>query len=193
MVVNKMLATYATAQVTAGLDVGQDNIYDVVASSIAGITETFSGVNNYVAGNFVNAGLTPTTGHITFGPFAAGVGMELTGSAYTDQLGVLVLPTATDSAVVTLPFAAHAITGFQDTLASLWVDGPDVKTNVFIVIAPGVPTGGTFRLSVFNDAGTLLGTTSALAYNASTTAIDTAIEAISGVGSSNVTVSGAVS
>lgn len=193
MVVNKMLATYATAQVTAGLDVGQDNIYDVVASSIAGITETFSGVNNYVAGNFVDAGLTPTTGHITFGPFAAGVGMELTGSAYTDQLGVLVLPTATDSAVVTLPFAAHAITDFQDTLASLWVDGPDVKTNVFIVIAPGVPTGGTFTLSVFDDAGTLLGTTSALAYNASTTAIDTAIEAIPGVGSSNVTVSGALS
>lgn len=193
MVVGKLLATYATAQITAGLDSGQDNVYDVVSSSIAGITETFSGVNNYVGGNFVDAGLTPTTGHITFGPIADGTGVELSGSAYTDQLGALVLPTATDSAVLTIPYPLHAITGFQDVMPSLWVDGPDVKTNVFIVIAPGAPTGGTFTLSVFNDAGTLLGTTSALAYNASTTAIDTAIEAVPGVGSSNVTVSGALS
>jgi len=193
LLVSKMIATFSTAQLTAGLDAGQDNVYDVVASSVAGITETFSGINNYVGGNFVDTSLTPTTGHITFGPIAAGNGLELTGSAFTNQLGGLYLPTALDSAVITIPYPLHAITGMQDVMPVLWIDGPDIKTNVFIVIAPGVPTGGTFTISMFNEAGTLLGTTSALAYNATTTVIDTAVEAIPGIGASNVTVAGALS
>ena len=70
------------------------------------------------------------------------------------------------------------------------MDMPDVKCNIYILIAPGSPTGGTYTLSVYDTDDVLLGTTSALAYNASTTAIDTALEAISGVGSGNITVSG---
>ena len=41
LVVKKMLNSFATAQSTSGLDAGQDNIYDVVASSVVGLTNPF--------------------------------------------------------------------------------------------------------------------------------------------------------
>lgn len=192
LVVKKMLNSFATAQSTSGLDAGQDNIYDVVASSVVGLTESFTGINNYVGGNFIDPGTLSGvgTGHLTIGPIAAGDSLELTGAAYTNQLGSLFLPYVGDSAVITFPFPIHAITSFQDVLPLLWMDMPDVKCNIYILIAPGSPTGGTYTLSVYDTDDVLLGTTSALAYNASTTAIDTALEAISGIGSGNITVSG---
>jgi hypothetical protein len=66
-----------------------------------------------------------------------------------------------------------------------------VIANVALVGNPGGTTGGTFTISVFDSAGVLLGTTAALAFNASTTTVDTAVEGIAGVGT-GVSVSGSL-
>jgi hypothetical protein len=180
LIAKKLFATFATAQSVTGLDACQGGHYDMVTSGIAGITETFSGVNDWVGGNYTDPSLTPTTGHVTFGPFGAGTGLELTGAAYTDASGAFLLPEAGDTAVVTMPFAMHGITGFQSVAPYLYVDAPGAAANVGIAIAPGVPTGGTFTITVANAAGTVLGTTTALAYNASATTVQTAVRAIMG-------------
>jgi hypothetical protein len=187
----KVFGTFQTAQGASGLDACQGGIYDMVSSSIAGITETFSGVNDWVGGNYTGPSLTPTTGHVTFGPFGQGVGLEVTGAAFTDALGGVLLPTSGDTAVITMPFAMHGITGFQNVAPYLFVDMPGVIANVALVGNPGGTTGGTFTISVFDSAGVLLGTTAALAFNASTTTVDTAVEGIAGVGA-GVSVSGSL-
>jgi hypothetical protein len=187
----KVFGTFATAQGASGLDACQGGIYDMVSSTIAGITETFSGVNDWVGGNYTDPSLTPTTGHVTFGPFAEGAGLALTGSAFTDALGGVLLPANGDTAVATMPFAMHGITGFQNVAPYLFVDIPGAIANVALVGNPGGTTGGTFTISVFDSAGVLLGTTAALAFNASTTTVDTAVEGIPGVGT-GVSVSGSL-
>jgi hypothetical protein len=187
----KVFGTFQTAQSASGLDACQGGIYDMVSSSIAGITETFSGVNDWVGGNYTDPSLTPTTGHVTFGPFGEGAGLTLTGAAFTDALGGVLLPANGDTAVVTMPFAMHGITGFQNVAPRLFVDAPGVIANVAVVGNPGGTTGGTFTISVFDSANVLLGTTAALAFNASTTTVDTAVEGIAGVGT-GVSVSGSL-
>jgi hypothetical protein len=187
----KVFGTFQTAQGASGLDACQGGIYDMVSSSIAGITETFSGVNDWVGGNYTDPSLTPTTGHVTFGPFGEGLGLEVTGAAFTDALGGVLLPESGDTAVVTIPFAMHGITGFQSVAPRLFVDAPGAIANVAVVGNPGGTTGGTFTISVFDSAGVLLGTTAALAFNASTTTVDTAVEGIAGVGT-GVSVSGSL-
>ena len=187
----KVFGTFATAQSTAGLDACQGGVYDMVSSTIAGITETFSGVNDWVGGNYTDPSLTPTTGHVTFGPFGAGIGLDLTGAAFTDALGGVLLPGNGDTFTATIPFAMHGITGFQSVAPYLYVDAPGVIANVALVGNPGGVTGGTFTISVFDSAGVLLGTTAALAFNASTTTVDTAVEGIPGVGA-GVSVSGSL-
>jgi hypothetical protein len=187
----KVFGTFQTAQGASGLDACQGGIYDMVSSSIAGITETFSGVNDWVGGNYTDPSLTPTTGHVTFGPFGQGVGLEVTGAAFTDALGGVLLPESGDTATVTIPFAMHGITGFQSVAPRLFVDAPGAIANVAVVGNPGGTTGGTFTISVFDSAGVLLGTTAALAFNASTTTVDTAVEGIAGVGT-GVSVSGSL-
>jgi hypothetical protein len=188
LIARKLFATFATAQLAAGLDACQGGQYDMVSSTIAGITETFSGVNDWVGGNYTDPSLTPTTGHVTFGPFGAGASLELTGAAYTDALGAFLLPEAGDTAVITMPFAMHGITGFQSVAPYLYVDAPGAAANVNIAQAPGVPTGGTFTLTIANAAGTVLGTTSALAFNAAAATALAAVIAV--VGTGNATVSG---
>jgi hypothetical protein len=187
----KVFGTFQTAQSTSGLDACQGGIYDMVSSSIAGITETFSGVNDWVGGNYTDPSLTPTTGHVTFGPFAEGAGLALTGAAFTDALGGVLLPANGDTVVATMPFAMHGITGFQNVAPYLFVDMPGVIANVALVGNPGGTTGGTFTISVFDSAGVLLGTTAALAFNASTSTVDAAVEGIAGVGA-GVSVSGSL-
>ena len=191
LIARKVFATFQTTQISAGLDACQGGIYDMVSSDIVGINETFSGVNDFVGGNYTTPSLTPTTGHVTFGPFGEGLGLALTGSAFTDALGAVLLPTSGDTAVITMPFAMHGITGFQNVVPRLFVDAPGVIANVAVVGNPGGATGGTFTISVFTSAGVLLGTTAALAFNATTATVDTAIEGIAGVGA-GVTVSGSL-
>lgn len=188
LIAKKVFGTFATAQFTSGLDACQGGQYDMVTSTIAGITETFSGVNDWVGGNYTDPSLTPTTGHVTFGPFADGAGLTLTGAGYTDALGAFLLPTAGDTAVITMPFAMHGITSFQNVEPYLYIDSPGAAANVNIAQAPGVPTGGTFTLTISTAAGTLLGTTSAIAFNASSATTQTAVQAV--VGAGNATVSG---
>jgi hypothetical protein len=187
----KVFGTFQTTQSASGLDACQGGIYDMVSSSIAGITETFSGVNDWVGGNYTDLGLTPTTGHVTFGPFAEGAGLALTGAAFTDALGGVLLPANGDTVVATMPFAMHGITSFQNVAPYLFVDMPGAIANVALVGNPGGTTGGTFTISVFDSAGVLLGTTAALAFNASTSTVDTAVEGIAGVGA-GVSVSGSL-
>jgi hypothetical protein len=189
----KVFGTFAagSAQSTSGLDACQGGIYDMVSSSIVGITETFSGVNDFVGGNYCDPSLTPTTGHVTFGPFAEGAGLALTGAAFTDALGGVLLPTSGDTAVITMPFAMHGITGFQNVEPRLFVDLPGAVANVAIVGNPGGTTGGTFTITIANSTNSIIGTTNALPWNASTTTVDTSLEAVAGVGA-NVGVSGSL-
>jgi hypothetical protein len=187
----KVFGTFATGQSASGLDACQGGIYDMVSSSIAGITETFSGVNDWVGGNYTDPSLTPTTGHVTFGPFGQGLGLEVTGAAFTDALGGVLLPESGDTAVVTIPFAMHGITGFQSVNPYLFVDAPGAIANVAVVGNPGGTTGGTFTITVADETNTVLGTTTALAFNASTSTVDAAVEAIAGVGT-GVSVSGSL-
>jgi hypothetical protein len=188
LIAKKVFGTFATAQSTSGLDACQGGQYDMVSSGIAGITETFSGVNDWVGGNYTDPSLTPTTGHVTFGPFGAGTGLELTGAAYTDALGAFLLPEAGDTAVITMPFAMHGITSFQNVEPYLYIDSPGAAAAVNLTAAPGVPTGGTFTLTFTTAAGTLLGTTAAIAYNASAATAQAAVQAV--VGTGNATVAG---
>lgn len=189
--IKKVFATFATAQLTNGLDACTGGQYDLVTSGIAGITETFAGVGDFVGGNYTEASLTPTTGHVTFGPFGSGQGLTLTGAAFTNALGGFLLQNSGDTAEITMTFAMHGITSFQNVEPYLFADIPGAIANVGIVGAPSAPTGGTFTISVFDSSNTLLGTTSALAFNASTTTVDSAIEAIAGVGT-GVGVSGSL-
>lgn len=57
------------------------------------------------------------------------------------------------------------------------VELQDAVAPVHYAISEGI-TGGTFTISVYDFTGTLLGTTPALAFNASTTTMQTAIRAI---------------
>ena len=186
LIAKKLFATHGSAPPASGLDACQGGQYDMVTSTIASITETFNGVNDFVGGNYTDPSLTPTTGHITFGPFAEGLGLELTGSAYTDALGAFALPVIADTAVVTIPFAMHGITGFQNVAPYIYVDAPGAASNVNVVQNAGGISGGTFTISVYDSVGTLLGTTAALAWNATTTVVDTAVEGIAGVGAGAV-------
>ena len=191
LIARKVFATFQTTQASAGLDACQGGIYDMVSSDIVGINETFSGVNDFVGGNYTTPSLTPTTGHVTFGPFGEGLGLALTGSAFTDALGSVLLPASGDTAVITMPFAMHGITGFQSVAPRLFVDVPGAIANVAVVGNSGGATGGTFTISVFDSSNVLLGTTAPLAFNATTSTVDTAVEGIAGVGA-GVTVSGSL-
>jgi hypothetical protein len=178
LLIKKMFATFSLAQSANGLDACQGGQYDLVSSSPLGITETFAGVNDFVGGNYADASLTPTTGHVTFGPFGEGVGLELTGAAYTDALGAFLMPEAGDTATITMPFAMHAITGFQNSNPLLYVDAPGALANSHVLAAPGAPTGGTFTLSVYDASNTLIGTTAPIAFNANGTAVASALGAL---------------
>jgi hypothetical protein len=186
----KFFATFATAQLTGGLDACQGGKYDLVSSTVLGINEAFAGVNDFVGGNYADPSLTPTTGHVTFGPFGEGVGLELSGAGFTDALGAFYLPEAGDSAVITMPFAMHGITGFQNAAPLLYVDVVGALANAHVLAAPGAPTGGTFTLSFFDVAGTLIGTTTPIGFGSNGSTITNSIQSsVPAIGVGNVTCS----
>lgn len=185
----KAKKVFATMLGTNTVDSGQDAQYDMLACSIADFNEVNASLNNFIGGNFADYGTSPTTGHVTFGALSAGTGLTVTGTAYTSQTGFVLLPSASDSFIAEIPFSMHAITSFQNVAPSLFLQGLGVFANQHTVINDGGVTGGTFTISVFNTSDVLVGTTTALAWNATTTVVDTAIEAVVGTG---VTVSGAL-
>ena len=191
-ILKKIFATYATQpSKNTGLMASTGGQYDLVSQNIDKMHVTFSGATDYVGGNFASMSLTPTTGHVTFGPFGSGEGLELTGSAYVDALGGIFLPTAGDSFTATIPFPMHGITGFNNVAPYLYIDAEGVIANVSIVISAGSPTGGTFNLTVYNDVGALLGTTANLAFNSNSVAVQTAIQTL--LGGAYATVGGSLS
>jgi hypothetical protein len=187
--VKKVFGTYATQPAkNAGLNACTGGKYDLVSQNIDKMSVAFSGATDYVGGNFAEMSLTPTTGHVTFGPFGSGGSLELTGSAFVDAVGGVLLPTAGDSFTATIPFPMHGITGFQNVEPYLYVMAEGAIANVNVVASVGTPTGGTFNITVYNAAGDLVGTTIALAYNANATTVQTALVTVMGTG--NVSVSG---
>ena len=175
----KVLMTQSVG--TDGLvDSGQDNQYDLVSCSILGFNPANSAVENFVGGNYVEQSLTPTTGHVTFGAFGRGSSMVQGGSTYTDQIGSIYMPMNGDTAIVTMPFTMHGITSFQNVAPRLIGESLGGKAGVWRVMNDGGVTGGTFTITVYDSSGALVGTTIAIAYNASATTIDNALGTVTG-------------
>jgi len=170
------------------VDSNQDGRYDLVGVDLNRLVSANVSVENYVGGNFMSYGSAPTTGHVTFGPFGSGQGMTLTGAAFTDQIGSVFLPANGDVVTITMPFAMHGVTAFQNVTPRFLGECPGGFANVARIINDGGVTGGTFALSVYDETDTLIGTTAAIAHNASTATVDAAIELVTGA--SSVTVSG---
>jgi len=173
---------------TPTVDSNQDGVYDLVGAGFDRIISANVSVENYVGGNFMDYGTTPTAGNVTFGPFGSGQGMALTGSAFTDQIGSVFLPANGDVVTITIPFAMHGVTAFQNVSPRFLGECPGGFARAHRVLNDGGVTGGTFTVSVYDETDTLVGTTAAIAHNASTSTVDTAIELVTGAGS--VTVSG---
>lgn len=173
------------------LDSNQDGQYDLVGCELQSLVQANLSVQNFVGGNFMDYGTAPTTGHVSFFAFGSGQGMAVSGSAFTDQAGSVFLPSNGDTAEITIPFAMHGITSFQNVTPRFDGECPGGFARAARVINDGGVTGGTFTLSIYDASDTLIGTTTAIAWNASTTTVDTAIEVVTGAGS--VTVSGALS
>jgi hypothetical protein len=173
------------------LDSNQGGQYDLVGCNLANLVQANVSVENFIGGNFMDAGTTPTTGHVSFFAFGSGQGMSLTGSGFTDQIGSVFLPTATDTAVLTIPFAMHGVTSFQTEWPRLTGETSSGASRVHRIVNDGGVTGGTFTLSIYDADNTLIGTTGNIAFNASTSTVDAAVEAVTGAGT--VTVSGALS
>jgi len=172
------------------IDSNQDGVYDLVGAGFDRLISANVSVENYVGGNFMDYGTAPTTGHVTFGPFGSGQGMALTGAAFTDQIGSVFLPANGDVVTITIPFAMHGVTSFQNVSPRFIGDCPGGFANVARVINDGGATGGTFTITAYDSTDTLIGTTSALAFNASTSTVQTAVRLLAGLGSA--TVSGAL-
>jgi hypothetical protein len=85
----------------------------------------------------------------------------------------------------------HGITSFQNVTPRFSGECPGGFARAARIINDGGVTGGTFTISIYDATDTLIGTTTAIAWNASTSTIDAAIEVVTGAGS--VTVSGALS
>lgn len=170
----------------------QNGQYNLLGCNIADFTETHAGNKDFVGGNFADQGTTPTTGHITFGAFSAGVGMTTSGTAFLNQAGAVRLPATNDNFIAEIPFAMYGVTSFQNTTPSVILNTVGGFGNQHSVINEGGITGGTFTISVYDASNVLLGTTAAQAYNVTTTNLDTALEGIAGVGT-GVTVTGSLS
>jgi hypothetical protein len=173
---------------TPSLDSNQDGKYDLVGCDLNRLIVANVSVENFIGGNFMDTGLTPTTGHISFFAFGVGEGLEITGGAYTDQIGSIFLPNNNDTAEMTIPYAMHGVTSFQNVSPRFQGECPDGFARAHRIANTGGVTGGTFTISVYDETDTLIGTTAAIAHNSSTATVDAAVEAVTGAGS--VTVSG---
>lgn len=188
----KLQKVFGTAASTEFIsDSCQGGIFDLVSCSPTGFNEVNASVENFVGGNFTTPGLTPTTGHVTFGAFGRGSSLDVTGSTFTDQIGSIYLQTDGDTAVTTMPFDMHGITGFQNVNPQFIAELEGGFSNAWRIINDGGVTGGSFTLTFYDSSDTLIGTTSTIVYNASTTTVDTAVEAV--LGSGTVSVSGTLS
>jgi len=172
------------------IDSNQDGVYDLVGCELSRIVSANVSVENYVGGNFMDYGTAPTTGHVTFGPFGSGRGMVLSGAAFTDQIGSVFLPADGDVAEITMPFAMHGITAFQNVSPRFIGECPAGFANAARVLNDGGATGGTFTIAAYDSTNTLIGTTTALAHNASTSTVQTAVRLLTGL--SSATVSGSL-
>lgn len=74
------------------------------------------------------------------------------------------------------------------TVAEFRDDGKVATPSEWDVAITGSPTGGTYQLTVTRDGSTQ--TTSALPFNATTAAVDAALEALPNVGAGNASVTG---
>jgi len=74
----------------------------------------------------------------------------------------------------------------QDVVA---IGNRDVDSSVWTIAVTGSPTGGTFTLSVAIDGAAAV-ESGTIAYNAAAATVQTALEAVAGVGAGNVTVIG---
>jgi len=175
---------------TPSIDSNQDGQYDLVGCDLDRLIIANASVENFVGGNFMNTGLTPTTGHISFFAFGAGTGLSLTGGAYTDQIGSIFLPNNGDTAVMTIPYAMHGVTDFQNVSSRFQGECPDGFARAHRITNTGGVTGGTFTISIYDETNTLIGTTAAITFNSSSSTIDAAIETVTGAGT--VTVSGSL-
>lgn len=187
-IIRKCYAT--TSSGDTGFDACQDGEYDLAGCSIAGFNEVHAGVENFVGGNFANLGATPTTGHITFGAFGRGTGMSLSGAAYTNQIGGISMEVNGDSAIATIPFVMHGVTDFQNVVPTFVAESEGGFSDRWRILNDGGVTGGTFTLTFYDSSNVLIGTTAAIAYNASTSTVDSAVETV--LGAATVTVSGSL-
>ena len=175
---------------TPFLDSNQDGRYDLIGCDFARLNAVNASVENFVGGNFMDTGLTPTTGHISFFAFGAGQGLTITGSTFTDQIGSIFLPSNSDTAEMTIPFAMHGVTDFQNVSSRFQGECPDGFARAHRITNTGGVTGGTFTISIYDETNTLIGTTAAITFNSSSSTIDAAIETVTGAGT--VTVSGSL-
>jgi hypothetical protein len=185
MQVRKFFSTMSSGSTI--FDSCQSGIYDLAGCSIDGFNEVNASVENFVGGNFADHGTSPTTGHVTFGAFGRGTSLSLTGAAYSSQTGQIVLPADGDTAVATMPFAMHGITSFQNVASTFVAESEGGFSDRWRIINDGGVTGGTFTLTFYDASNVLIGTTTAIAWNATTTTVDTAIEAVLGAGTVGVT------
>jgi hypothetical protein len=160
--------------------------YDLVAASsfIQTYPTTSVGLEDYVGGNFTTAPLTstlPTSGFLTFGPLAPGLGLEVTGAAFPDGGGAVVLLEPLDSLTASLDFPLRGITSFTGSgYLTGRFQGISASGAIHTIINPGVLTGGTFTVSLYNGT-TLVGTTPPLAVTTTTAAaLQAALRAIPG-------------
>lgn len=142
--------------------------------SLSGTLTLFAAVGRYILKRASDTSWTSV--------FDAGAGAVATDAVVFAYNGV-----TPGSGTVTNPSATtkYAFVGFGDGLPMAWSTDGSSWTQTFgtqTVTVSGSPTGGTFTLT-YSGA-----TTSALAYNAAASAVQTALRALSGLGS--VTVSG---
>jgi len=168
------------------IDSNQDGQYDLVGCDVTRLVIANVSVQNFVGGNFMDTGSAPTTGHVSFFAFGNGDGVELTGAAFTDQIGSVYLPKDGDTATLTMPFSMHGITGFQNASPRFAGECPNGFANIGRVINDGGATGGTFTITAYDSTDTLIGTTSALAFNASTSTVQTAVRLLAGLSAATV-------
>lgn len=133
----------------------------------------------YVTENFQTAGLTPTTGHISFGPVGRGAGCTLTGGAYVNNAGSILMPSSGDTAVLVPQYPIRCIKSLVASLPVIFADVDGGLANTHVISAPGKPTGGTFTITVSDVTGSKIGTTAPIQYNATAAAINAAIIASS--------------
>jgi hypothetical protein len=152
-----------------------------------------AGLVDYSGGLFYQTRTTnvPATeqgsGYLVFGPFGVGDQVEYSGGAYNSD-GRLYLESAGAQVTITLPWSIRSLSGF---LGNYLVEGDFPKTwhrnnalvnqarsNSSIAISPGAPTGGTFTLSAVAPNGSVIGTTTPLAFNASAATVQTAYRLI---------------